>query len=362
MKSILNLWACICIFEFNPFGSFAQGDSLSDHSYFKIKLENDFFSLGNWTDRYFTNGIKLEYQTPQHWHGLDGMRKLYPVLPGKTHQKIKLNLSFNMSMYTPADLSKSEIIQGDRPYAGLAYLGLSGISNDFESGSRITTEYDLGMIGPITQQGALQTAYHRFVINHGSRTAVLPKGWHHQLANSLAINVKTEYEKILFSPVQNIEAIGGFEVNFGTITNSIGLNTNLRIGVFNDYFYNSSGLKMKEKSIRSERLPASRSFYPKNINRKFQLYFYVKPSFRFALNNSLLEGSFIRFGQNPYVLKGDQINRFYMNADFGYGLVMNRIGLLFLQSFRSPEFVNAKPTTWGTLYLFFGLNSMNKKY
>jgi hypothetical protein len=45
---------------------FSQTDSIStDHSYLRIKVENDFFALGNWSDRYFSNGIRIEYQTPQ---------------------------------------------------------------------------------------------------------------------------------------------------------------------------------------------------------------------------------------------------------------------------------------------------------
>lgn len=332
----------------------AQVDS-TDHSYLRIKSENDFFSLGNWTDRYFTNGTRIEYQTPQRWSWLNGLRHLYPVLPGKSSDKIKLNAIFQMSMFTPADLHSNGIIQGDRPYAGLAYLAMTGISNDFAKGSRITTEYGLGMIGPITLQDRLQTAYHTYLVNRGARTAVIPQGWHNQLANSLAINIRTEYEHTMFSPVENIETIGGFEANFGSVTNYIALNANLRIGKFNDYFYNSSGLKMRNKHITSDKYPTLRPFYPNNINRKWQYYFYAKPSFRFALNNSLLEGSWLRFNKNPYVLNGDQINHFYVNVEFGYGIVFNRMGVMYLQQYRSPEFKTAKPTTWGALYLLIGM-------
>lgn len=330
----------------------AQTDS-TDHSYLRMKIENDFLSLGNWSDRYFTNGLRIEYQSPERWK-LKGLKKLYPLLPGKSSKKLKLSAIFQMSMFTPLDITKTEIQYGDRPYAGLAYFALGGISNDFPTGSRLTTEYGIGMIGPATRQGQLQKSWHQWLIDHGRKTEILPNGWHNQIANALAINIRTEYERILFSPVENIETIGGFEVNFGTITNYVGLNANLRVGKFNDYFYNSSGLKMRNKSPSFEKFPARRPFYPNNINRKWQYYFFAKPSFRFALNNSLLQGGLFAFSKNPYTVPSDQLNRFYVNVEFGYGLVFNRTGLLFLQQFRSKEFITAQSTTWGTIYLMFG--------
>jgi hypothetical protein len=155
--------------------------------------------------------------------------------------------------------------------------------------------------------------------------------------------------------VTNIETIGGFEVHFGSVTNYVALNANLRVGRFNDYFYNASGLKMRDKTPNLEKMPANRSFYPGNVNRKWQFYFYSKPSFRFALNNRLLQGGIFTGEDSPYTIPGDQLKRFYTNVEFGYGIVYNRIGMLFLQQFRSPEFVGAKPTTWGTVYLFVGM-------
>lgn len=346
----------ILLFSFTLFGLCsnmivtAQSDS-SDHAYLRIKQENDFFSLGNWTDRYFTNGTRIEFQPLESWKA-NGLRKLFPVLPGKSYKKIKLNTIFQMSMFTPTDLASKEIVVNDRPYAGLAYLGIGGISNDFQSGSRLTTEYALGMIGPITQQGSLQRQWHQWLINHGRVTEILPQGWNNQLANAIAVNVRTEYERMIFAPAQSIETIGGFEVNFGSISNFIALNANIRIGKFNDYFYNSSGLKMRNKSVNAEKM--TRPYFPNNINRNWQYYFYAKPSFRFELNNSLLQGGLFEFSKSPYTLNSDLLSRFYVNVEFGYGLVYKRTGLLYLQQFRSKEFTSGNPSTWGTVYLMFG--------
>jgi hypothetical protein len=236
MNCILN-FRTIILFLFGiallQINLIAQSDS-TDHSYLRIKLENDFFSVGNWSDRYFTNGLRMEYQGPERWK-LKGLKSLYPLLPGKSSNKIKINMILQMSMYTPLDISRPEILVGDRPYAGLVYFALGGISNDFPTGSRLTTEYGLGIIGPATLQGNLQSALHDWIIRSGRKTEIHPMGWHNQIGNAPVINVRTEYERILIAPVENIETIGGFEVNFGTLTNYIALNANLRVGKFNDY-------------------------------------------------------------------------------------------------------------------------------
>jgi hypothetical protein len=72
-------------------------------------------------------------------------------------------------MYTPEDLSRQEIIIGDRPYAGLAMLALSGVSNDFATGQRITTEYGIGVMGPAARQEQVQTEFHQWLVKQGSK-------------------------------------------------------------------------------------------------------------------------------------------------------------------------------------------------
>ncbi len=335
----------------------AQTDSIStDHSYLRVKIENDFFTLNNWTDRYFSNGLRLDYQTPQSWRRLNRLRKLFPLLPEKTTKKIKLSFFGQMLMFTPQDLSRSDVIVGDRPYAGLLSLGMSGISSDFSSGTRLTTDYSIGLIGPAAGQAGVQNwVHHQMIETFGAKKTVVPRGWGNQIRNDVALNVRTEFERILFAPVQNIEAIGGFEVNFGTVTNYVALNANLRVGKFNDFFFNSSGLKMRDKVPDFLKFGSKRPFFPANINRKWQVYFFAKPSFRFALNNSLLQGGIFNRKTSPYLIPADQLNRFYVNVEFGYGIVRNRFGVLYLQQFRSPEFQTAYATTWGTVYFFVGM-------
>jgi lipid A 3-O-deacylase len=327
----------------------AQNDSLvsTDHTYLRLKTENDYFKLGEKSDKYFSNGVRIEYQFPQSLQHNGWLRKIFPVLPDKSYRKTKLGATFGMNMYTPADIKTTIINTLDRPYAGWAYLGLSGMSNNFSTGERATTEFNLGVIGPASRQKELQKFVHRI----GNK--IDPQGWDNQIANDLALNVNFLYEKILFSPVNRIETIALMEVNAGTVTNYLGVGGTVRFGRFNDYFFNASGLKMKNKDLKIEKL--KRSIFVSNLNRDLQHYFFVRTSFRFALNNSLLQGGIFTYYKSPYVLSDDALERFYFNGEFGYTIVYKKLGFTFSQFYRSAEFKTSRAAQWGSISLLIGM-------
>lgn len=74
-------------------------------------------------------------------------------------------------------------------------------------------------------------------------------GWHNQLKDDLALNMKVDYEKLIAMPNKNAEIIGLVEANFGTVTNFMGLGSTVRIGAFNDYFINELGLRIDTAKI-----------------------------------------------------------------------------------------------------------------
>jgi hypothetical protein len=360
MKIKFSLFFSFLFFLNNLFSqdSLAIMDNLAktDHSYLRIKTENDFWTTHGKSDRYFSNGIRIEYQMPQSWFKKARLKKIFITLPNKDYKKSKIIALGEMRMYTPEDLSATEPLIGDRPYAGLLTFGLGGVSNDFDSGQRITTEYQVGVVGPSAGQEYVQTSWHRFTKKRAP-SVVIPEGWDNQISDFPALNIRTEYEKNIFSPVKNIETIGGFEINFGSVTNYISLNNQIRLGLFNDYFFNASGLKMRNKYVDGEALPCRKNFFAQNINRNIQAYFFVKTSFRFTLYNSLLQGGPLNSGSNIYVIPNDALKRFYFNGEFGYCFAYKRFSVMYTQMFRSPEFITAKQSKWGTLTLLFGLGS-----
>jgi hypothetical protein len=66
-------------------------------------------------------------------------------------------------MFTPEDISRSDLIEDDQPYAGWLYLGASVVAEK-TSGERPyldNLEINIGMIGPAAQAEVIQTEVHR---------------------------------------------------------------------------------------------------------------------------------------------------------------------------------------------------------
>ena len=318
----------------------------TDHSYLRLLSENDFYKLRGLTDRYFSNGSQVEFQLPQSVVQGKAVQRWFPTLPKKSWRKNKISILLGMKMYTPQDITRVEVDSTDRPYAGWLYAGLGSMSNQFSSAQRLTTQFTIGVIGPAAGQKAFQKSLHKLLKN------TAPQGWGNQIANDLALNFNFMYEKRIFYPTNRLETLGIMEVNAGTVTNFIGVGGQTRVGRFNDYFYNSSGLKMKDKQYDADEL--AQAPFPENLNRDFQFYFFARATFRFALDNSTLEGGLFSFKRSPYVLTSDDIQRFYLNAQFGITVVLGRVGISFSQLYRSKEFVKGNPTHWGALRVVLG--------
>src|SRR5690606_131646 len=85
--------------------------------------------------------------------------------------------AFEVGLYgfTPNDLSRSDVIEDDRPYSSLAYLSSSRSYFDTTSDDGWTTSLTIGMLG-LDLFEAAQNAVHPLV---ASDTA---EGWDHQIS------------------------------------------------------------------------------------------------------------------------------------------------------------------------------------
>ena len=93
-------------------------------------------------------------------------------------------LTYTHALYTPTDGSRSDLIPGDRPYAGVMMFGLGWNGRD---GDRLaSTHLRLGMTGPSAQGEAAQDGVHRFF---GRKRF---NGWHHQLRDEVLVQLQHE--------------------------------------------------------------------------------------------------------------------------------------------------------------------------
>ncbi|MFC4351199.1 lipid A deacylase LpxR family protein [Fodinicurvata halophila] len=141
---------------------------------FTLQLEND---RAAGTDRDYTNGFRFEYLSAEkqgsHW-----ARSLIEAIPLLNYgDRLRYSVAFGQSIFTPRDTQESDVIKGDRPYAGWLYGSLGAIAYDEDYGLFQTVALDVGMIGPAALGRQVQNTTHRIL------DIPTAKGWDHQLNN-----------------------------------------------------------------------------------------------------------------------------------------------------------------------------------
>jgi len=137
-----------------------------------LEYENDLFGG---EDRYYTNGVRLTWISPDDrvpaW-----IRRGAGIVPFFADQgDLKLSYSLGQNIYTPNDIKTATPPTDDHPYAGWLY-GSIGLGS--ETPTRLDRlQLNLGVVGPASLAERTQREIHRLV---GSS---VPQGWDTQLSN-----------------------------------------------------------------------------------------------------------------------------------------------------------------------------------
>jgi lipid A 3-O-deacylase len=143
---------------------------------FGIFVENDVFAFN---DGGYTNGVDLVWLPPALGAGgghvpswLDGLsRKLEPA--PKEGSRRFISFSLGQRIYTPEDITRRDLVEDDRPYAGVLMMGLGF---HFRRGNSMDSfRFEAGIVGPHSFAGDFQKSLHRLF------GWTPPEGWVHQL-------------------------------------------------------------------------------------------------------------------------------------------------------------------------------------
>ncbi len=160
-----------------------------DWQTFSFYFENDLFVD---TDQGYTNGVKLSWISPDLTGYTESDRlpdwslPLIRRLPFINEPGLQRNiaLSVGQNIYTPEDISRKELIEDDRPYAGWTYFGIAFHSkNDRRLDSM---EVQLGIVGPESFAEETQEFVHKM------RDFQRPNGWDNQIKNEPGLAVVYE--------------------------------------------------------------------------------------------------------------------------------------------------------------------------
>jgi lipid A 3-O-deacylase len=287
----------------------------------KVNFENDLISYAN-TDRYFTNGICFDLQAP--WIGRSAFQKL--MIPYRHKAFVTYNLSMVTDMYTPTDTRVEPTLNNDRPYASYLYFGFRKSTADQLRQFKITTELDLGYIGPYSPGSYMQTLVHK-----AFPTNDIPLGWETQINTDVIINYSLLAQKALVAN-KNFTLLASLDVKAGTLQTSSGAGLQLQAGKAEPVF----GLTENEAWPNTE------------------YYFFAKTYINFVAYNALLQGGMFNH-ENIFTLTGNQIQRMVGSAEAGIHIRYKAVGIELAQHYLTPEYKGGLWHQWGRMSLLFRL-------
>jgi len=172
---------------------FADNRPPSESWTFTFRFENDLF---NDSDRFYTNGIKLNWISPDldwfedlDWFKREGSMQealsgFISILPYKNDESRQRKFAFSVGqmMYTPRDMVSTELVVDDRPYAGWLYGSAAFHSKNYRVLD--TFEIQAGLTGKWSLAEQAQDLVHKL------RNIPRANGWDNQ--------IKTEPGIVLF--------------------------------------------------------------------------------------------------------------------------------------------------------------------
>ena len=188
---------------------------------FTLQDENSAISVASVTDRYYTNGIRLGYQSPEDAY--PGLASIGHAMWGDGRQRITVSLS--QQIYTPFDTAAVVPPKGDEPYAGVLLANFGVVQDD--ASTRSALSLSLGMVGPSALGKQVQDNFHDLI---GQRHN---NGWDSQLHDEPVFAIDSS--RVWRLPTGSLfgletDALPGLDVTVGTLRIAAEAGVNFRIG------------------------------------------------------------------------------------------------------------------------------------
>lgn len=310
----LGITIIFFVIDFHVYAQRVNNESvlrkISSEHYFRFYYENDFIAA---TDYYYTSGLSLELVKPSFKK--NPVNKLFFRLPGAT---MKYGIAVDHYAFTPLHIIYSDILYGDRPYAGCISLNSFRIATDAKRGLQISNSVILGLIGPASFWKPVQTMLHKNLI-----PAPQPKGWDNQIQNDLILNYKVNVEKN-FIQSNAFLLNGNVEAVAGTANDKLSSGISVMIGRLNNPFQSYETVERK----------------------KWESYFFGHSFINVVGYDATLQGGMIN-RKSPYTLSASTINHLTFQNQIGVMFHYKKFSLELSESFLSKEFKTGLRHLWG---------------
>lgn len=311
--------------HFTVLGISASAQTINYKSEFGFRSENDSYLAGG-QDRYYTNGLIINYRT-----AINGLK-----LKNENLNKVILEIEAGQKIYNPQSGSISSINYVDRPFAGYLYAG-GALNLLYKSENNLKMSLHVGTIGPASLAQKAQELMHNVVGFYEIY------GWQWQVNNEFSINASAEYNYLINRIANNqLDFTANSYLNIGNTFSGTGLGLTIRTGAINPLF--------KSWSSQSR---ISRSNSPENIAEK-EFFFYAKPMLNYVLYDATIEGGFFNKNKGPIVFDAKPL---VFSQQLGLNYSKNRITADFSVLFKTREVVStAKSHKYGSIALFYRFN------
>ncbi len=293
-------------------------------SFINLSVENDLFIFkGDATDRYYTNGVRLDYF-------FEKKTRRFPssLLLKISDDKNVYGWGIAQYMFTPSRIDIPAVQYNDRPYAGTLFTIHSLSSNDYSKKLKVTSELYLGVMGPLSLAEETQ------IWVHGLFNYTKPEGWGNQVPNDIVINYNLRLEKEMIYVPEKLFVTGTLETYNGTLYNAMGAGFILRAGGISNFFDPQSKFSSDKKKAR--------------------FFVVLKPTLRVIYYNALLQGGIITNiseSHKGYILNKDQIERLNVFAEAGIVYKHPKIKVMFMQKMRTAPIKNGNALEVGNVSL-----------
>ncbi len=307
---------------------------------FELLFDNDLF---NNTDRYYTNGVRLTYNSPAlaFWR----INSIFLFLP---KQSIEYNsISLQHEMFTPYTTKKPPTLINDRPYASALFITFTRRTNNPVKGISLKSSLDIGVIGEIALGSLLQKGVHASVPSND-----LPIGWETQIPNDILLNYNLQFRNRIASTGVFDAAVSG-AVSLGSRL------TALNSGIFFCIDSKKSARTIEvsdDSNIKKSDVHSSLSNKPNKLRTGgYGLTYSAEASFTANLvgYNSTLNGGLFNSG-DTFIIKQHKMERLTLLGSLSFTMRYKQVALSLSQFFLTPEFKSGKSHFWGQIGIKIG--------
>lgn len=312
----------------------SPADTANERGTFTLQVENDLFNAFGPTDRDYTSGVRLGWMSPAttlpHW--LVEITTVPTIFgeSGATSAIRRWGLSVGQNIYTPDNITASQRLYGDRPYAGWIYasgaLQYTYLHNS-EPVRQDTLQLDIGLVGPSAGGEWAQNNVHNIL--HVQRA----NGWANQLHDEVTFGLSFERRwRVFRTTLAEDPAVLEFDIvpraalALGTVTTYASAGGAVRLG--KDLHIDFGAARARPA------LPGSDAF----TGNDFAWYVFLGGDVQAVARNMFIDGNLDGTGstvtRRPLVFE----------AQAGLALVLKGARITFSHVLRTPEYFERNRT------------------